>query len=76
MAFNYTGIVLQLLLVAAAFLACSGAALPPRWTRHAAMDCPQEQKMRISIEAFQAAAVSVIACISTTIFFFPTINFV
>lgn len=62
MAFNYTGTgaILQLLLVAVTFLACNGTALPLRWTRQAAMDCPQEQKMRISIEAFQAAAVSVI----------------
>ena len=69
MAFKYTDVILQLLLVAAAFLACSGATLPPRWTPSGAMDCPQEQKMRISIEAFQAAAVSVIVCISPHLLF-------
>lgn len=52
----------QLLLIAAAFFACSTTALPIRQTRQATTDDFQEQSMRKSLQVFQAAAVSTIGC--------------
>ena len=54
---------IQLLLIAAAFFACSTTALPVRQIRRETTDDFQEQSMRISLEVFQAAAVSIVAII-------------